>query len=89
MIADQWSDQPEKYLAQKVRDALAADPRVGELHVDVSIRGDRVFLTGTVPSDERRQAIEDLVRQGLPAHEVANHITVEPISGQPEVETLG
>jgi osmotically-inducible protein OsmY len=89
MIAEPPPDQPEKYLAQKVRDALAADPRVGELHVDVSIRGDRVFLTGTVPSEERREAIEDVVRQGLPTHEVANHITVEPISGRPEVETLG
>jgi osmotically-inducible protein OsmY len=82
-------DEPEKYLVQRVRDALAEDPRVGELHIDVTIRGDRVFLTGAVPSAERRDAIADLVGQVLPDHQVHNHVTVEPISGSPEVESLG
>jgi osmotically-inducible protein OsmY len=88
-MSAQAHDEPEKYLVQRVRDILAGDPRVGELHIDVTIRGDRVFLTGVVPSAERRDAIADLVRQVLPDHEVHNHVTVEPISGSPEVESLG
>ena len=88
-MSAQPRDEPEKYLVQRVRDVLAGDPRVGELHIDVTIRGDRVFLTGVVPSAERRDAIADLVRQVLPEHEVHNHVTVEPISGSPEVESLG
>jgi osmotically-inducible protein OsmY len=83
------AEEPEKYLVQRVRDALAADPRVGELHVDVSIRGTRVFLTGQVPSRERREAIAQVVHEVLPEHQVANHVTVDPIAGHPEVETLG
>ena len=82
-------DEPEKYLVQRVRDALAADPRVGELHVDVTIRGSRVFLTGQVPSGERREAIAQVVHEVLPEHQVANHVTVDPIAGRPEVEKLG
>jgi osmotically-inducible protein OsmY len=85
----QASEEPEKYLVQRVRDALAGDPRVGELHVDVSIRGGRVFLTGSVPSAERRDAIADLVSDVLPDHEVHNHVTVEAISGSAETESLG
>jgi len=87
-MSAQPHDEPEKYLVQRARDALAEDPRVGELHIDVTIRGDRVFLTGAVPSAQRREAIADLVRQVLPDHQVHNHVTVEPISGSPEVESL-
>jgi osmotically-inducible protein OsmY len=82
-------DEPEKYLVQRIRDVLAADPRVGELHIDVTIRGDRVFLTGAVPTSERRDVIAGLVREVLPDHQVHNHVTVEAISGSPEVESLG
>jgi osmotically-inducible protein OsmY len=82
-------EEPEKYLVQRVRDALADDPRVGELHVDVSIRGGKVFLTGSVQSDERRDAIGELVREVLPDHEIHNHVTVETIAGGAETESLG
>ena len=88
-MTEQPHDEPEKYLVQRVRDALAGDPRIGELHIDVTIRGDRVFLTGAVPSAERRDVIADLVREVLPDHQVHNHVTVEAISGSPEVESLG
>jgi osmotically-inducible protein OsmY len=85
----QPSGQPEKYLVQRVRDALAGDPRIGELHIDVTIRGDRVFLTGTVASAERREVIAALVQDVLPGHQVQNHVAVEGISGSPEIESLG
>jgi osmotically-inducible protein OsmY len=85
----QSDEQPEKYLIQRVRDALAEDARIGELHVDVTIRGDRVFLTGTVVSAERRDVIAALVQEVLPGHQVQNHVAVEGISGSPEVESLG
>jgi osmotically-inducible protein OsmY len=88
-MSTQPHDEPEKYLVQRVRDVLAGDPRVGELHIDVTIRGDRVFLTGTVPSTERRDVIDGLVREVLPDHQVHNHVTVEAMSGSPEVESLG
>jgi osmotically-inducible protein OsmY len=90
-VSAQPSEEPEKYLVQRVRDALIGDPRVGELHIDVTIRGDRVFLTGTVPSTERRDVIGELVREVLPDHTVHNHVAVEGIPGppgSPDVESL-
>jgi osmotically-inducible protein OsmY len=62
---------------------------VGELHIDVTVRGDRVFLTGVVPSAERREAIAEVVGNVAEGREVHNHVTVEGISGSPEVESLG
>ena len=81
--------QPGHYLVQHVREALANDPRVSELHVEVTVTTDRVFITGAVPSEERREIIAAVVRELLPDHQVSNHVTVEPISGAPEVERLG
>lgn len=81
--------EPEYYLVQHVREALANDPRVSELHVEVTVTGGRVFVTGTVPSEERRDVIAAVVGELLPDHAVSNHVTVEPISGTPEVEELG
>jgi osmotically-inducible protein OsmY len=83
------TEQPDLYLVQHVLEALAQDPRVSELHVDVTISGDRVFVTGTVPSEERRSVIEAVVAELVPDHAVTNHIRVEPIAGPPEVESLG
>jgi osmotically-inducible protein OsmY len=83
------SSRPDHYLVQHVREALANDPRVSELHVEVTITTDRVFLTGAVPSEERREVIAAVVRELLPEHQVSNHVTVESISGAPEVERLG
>ena len=51
--------------------------------------GSRVFITGAVPTEERRDVIAAVVRELLPEHQVSNHVTVEPISGAPEVERLG
>lgn len=83
------ASQPDDYVVQHVREALANDPRVSELHVEVTVTADRVFITGTVPSEERREVIAAVVRELLPEHHVSNHVTVEPISGSPEVERLG
>lgn len=83
------SDQvPEAYLAEHVRDALAKDPRLSELHVDVTIMSGKVFLTGSVGSDERRSSLTEVVRKLLPDREVVNHTTVEAPAQGPEVEKL-
>ena len=81
-------DEPEPYMVERAREALAGDPRVSELHVEVTMLGRKVFLTGSVPSEERRQAAGEVVTEALPAFEVHNHVTVEGISGDPEVEVL-
>lgn len=69
------ADQPE-YLIGHIQEALATDPRTGELELDVRIAGGRVFLTGGVATEERRKAVEDVVRDVVPDLDVANELSV-------------
>jgi osmotically-inducible protein OsmY len=70
------TDEPKQYVIERVHRALAVDPRVGELNVDVTLAAGRVFLTGDVPTQERKDAISDVVGELLPDHEVCNETTV-------------
>ena len=69
------ADAPE-YLIGRIQQALATDPRTGELELDVRIAGGRVFLTGSVVTDERCRSAEDVVRETAPDHEVVNQLSV-------------
>jgi osmotically-inducible protein OsmY len=80
--------EPVHYLVAHVRDALAQDPRVSELELKVKIAGSKVFVTGTVPTEERREAVADVVAETLPEFEVQNQTTVESLDGEPGVEHL-
>jgi hypothetical protein len=80
--------EPEEYVAQRVREALAEDPRVGELYVRISLAGDRIFITGMVPTEDRRRAITEVVAELCPGYEIANQTTVNPISEPPPAERI-
>jgi hypothetical protein len=69
------SDQPE-YLVGRIQQALATDPRTGELELDVRIAGGGVFVTGTVATAERRDAVETVVREVVPDLEVRCELSV-------------
>jgi osmotically-inducible protein OsmY len=81
------SEAPDVYTAAHVGEALAQDPRVGELGIGVDIADHIVTLQGVVPTEERRDAIEQVVRELLPGHEIRNRIAVEELreAGEPEV----
>ena len=70
---------PPQYAAERIRSALAADPRVAELGVAVKIVGNRVQLGGAVATRDRRQLVEEIVRGLMPDHEVQNDIRVEDL----------
>ena len=73
-----------RYLLAKIRDALAKDPRVNEPELVVSISGDKVMVSGIVPTEVRRKA----VTQVAPGHEVRNATEVGPALGEPRVESV-
>ena len=76
--------EPIEYLAERLHQALAEDPSVHELGVQVTVTaGNRVFLSGHVGTPERREAISAVARRVLPDHEVHNQTTV---GGFPEAE---
>jgi osmotically-inducible protein OsmY len=72
------------YLIQLVRDALAREE--GELGVGVEVLRRAVFLTGTVPSEERKSRLEAVARGVCAAYLVVNEIRVCPLAapGSPE-----
>jgi hypothetical protein len=80
--------EPKHYLIGRVREALATDPRVNELTIQVTVAGDKIFLTGTVATAERRDAISAVVEELLPEYEIHNETTVQSYQAAPEPETL-
>ncbi len=73
---NQGAPEPPEYLIGHIQQALATDPRTGELELDVRIAGGRIFLTGVVATSERRGAVETVVREIAPDLDVANELTV-------------
>ena len=80
--------EPPEYILEKVRGALAEDPRVSELGLEVKLAGEKLFLTGSVPTDERRSAISEVAEEVCPGYEVHNETMVTPISEPTEVEPI-
>jgi hypothetical protein len=70
------SAEPTAYLVERVRNCLVHDPDIGELDVHVVIEGERVIVTGHVSTADRRAAIDRVVRECLPDHEVRNDTTI-------------
>ena len=75
------SEPTDAYTAAHVQEALAQDPRVNEPELEVQVVGERVFVTGVVPTQERRDAVGDVVRECCPALEVENQTTVARYPG--------
>ena len=79
---------PPQYVAERIRSALAADPRVAELGIAVKIVGNRVQLGGVVATRDRRLLVEEIVRGLMPEHEVQNEIQVLQVDVHPRPERL-
>ena len=80
--------QPSPYLAQHIRDALAAGS-TAELGVDVTVTTDGVYLAGAVASDEQRAELAAVAAReagGLPIH---NDVVVVHGSPDTDVEVIG
>jgi hypothetical protein len=80
------ADEQPEYLIGHIQQALATDPRTGELELDVRIAGGRIFLTGAVATRERCVAVEAVVREVAPDLDVANELTVTSVETSPGPE---
>jgi len=76
------SDIAKEHLASQIRDALAEDPRLHALGIDVRIAGDQVHLHGHISGEELRQLAEAIAREVAEGMAVANRLLVsEPAHG--------
>lgn len=80
--------QEEQYVVARAIETLAADPRVGETRLHVSVSGQRLFVTGDVATDERRAAITEVLREAFPECEVVNATSVYEMVESSEREQL-
>ena len=65
-----------QYLVGKLQEALAADGRSNILDVKVTVSGGKIHIAGEVATEERRAAIDEIVREVLPGIPVRNELTV-------------
>jgi len=78
----------DAYVAERVRTALAEDPRVGELGIAVRIEHGRLVLTGEVATDERRAAVETVAREQAPGTQIDNRVSATILGEPGEPETF-
>jgi hypothetical protein len=79
---------PDLYLVERIREALAGDPRVNELGIVVTVVGSRVFLTGSVASSTRQRSITEVLRERFPDLEICNDVKVHEIAPPGDGEML-
>jgi osmotically-inducible protein OsmY len=82
------SDHGDGYLLERIRTALAEDPRVGELGVEVTVEPGLVVVAGEVATAERRAAVEEVVREVAPDHRLDDRMTTLTLGGPGEAETV-
>jgi hypothetical protein len=80
--------EPTPYLIERVREALAHDPRVAELGISVAVTGDAVLLTGDVATAERREAVAEVVEPLLEGRTLHNGVTVASLAEVDQREEL-
>lgn len=80
--------EPEHYASERLRAALAADPRVSDLSLQVEVVADDVYVMGQVPTEERREAVSAVAAEVLAGYRVHNDIHVIALSDAPAEEQL-
>jgi osmotically-inducible protein OsmY len=80
--------EPKQYVIGRIQEALAHDPRAGELDVQVKVVGEKVFLSGSVATPERHDAVSRVVAELLPDHDVHNELVVIECQEDPAPERL-
>ena len=82
-------DTPDSYIVEHAMTALACDPRVGALDIGITVEHGRVTAHGTVETDARRAAIESVLTELLPHHQITVAVVVSQTrTDAPAVEEL-
>ncbi len=79
----------KSYLVARVREALAEDPRLNELDIQVTVAAGKVFLLGEVASQERRRQAAIVAAEVLPEGiGLVNNLHVARYTESSDVEEL-
>jgi predicted nucleotidyltransferase len=75
-VASAGSSSSDEYGVEAVRHLLATDPRVMEPELQVTVAPDVVIVAGVVPTEERRSAIDHVLRQHVGGRRLENRTEV-------------
>lgn len=76
------SDEPQ-YVEHRLIKAIAQDPGLGELEVDVAVDGMVILLSGRVASERHRRDLLDLVGSEYPRHEITDKTEIVEVPPPP------
>ena len=78
-----------RYDQERIRQALATDPRVGEPELSVEIVAGRVLVSGSVPSRKVRDAVDVVVIEVAPGMPLDNRVEVDRRDAPTGEEPIG
>jgi hypothetical protein len=82
------SGKAPEYLVAHIREALAEDGRTAQQDLKVLVSGNQVVVKGDCPSQDRKKAIEEVIRVVAPEHEISNHVRVTAVTGPELAEEI-
>jgi uncharacterized Rossmann fold enzyme len=68
--------EEREHVAARIREALATDPRVGEIELEIMVGGSEVVVHGTVPTEDRRRAVDEVLQEVASELRVRNEVTI-------------
>lgn len=78
----------DEYVIGRALETLARDPRLGETSLHVTKAGNKLFVTGDVATEERRDMITKVLQETFPDCEIANATSVYDMVETVEEERL-
>ena len=76
------------YEGAHLSELLAKDPRTSAPELRVTVAGGVVTVTGTVTTEERRDAVAEVIGEAHPELELRNDVTVIDLTGPPSSEVV-
>ena len=80
--------EPDAYLAEHIREALAHDPRVSQPGLSVTVAGGKILLSGEVATEDRKAAAGEVVERLAEGRAVHNALTVSALSEPADRESI-
>lgn len=76
------------YLAEKIKEAITQDARLGQHDIHVVVEGDRVLVKGEARTEQHRRTVEEVARNTCPWLRIDNQVKVSPLRGPEGSEYL-
>jgi BON domain len=78
----------ERYLPEHLHEALLADARVGEQDLQVTADAHCIHVSGTVPTEARREAIVTVIGELAPGWQICNDVELVDVAADPDIEDV-